>query len=169
MRPEHFLDRLIADYRSRGILIDTNLLLLDVVGRLDPKLVSKHKRTAAYSLEDFILLEELLGLFSKVVTTPHILTEVSNLSAQAGNADIIPAVRQALAGRIGLLDEQPCTASSVVNKDHFRKLGLTDSAILAVGAGEYLVLTDDVTLALILESRGADVVNFNHIRTWFWT
>jgi hypothetical protein len=78
MRP----DAVLARYRTAGVLVDTNLLLVYFVGAFDPALIPKFKRTRMYTLEDHPLLVRVLGFFEKVVTTPHILTEVSNLAGQ---------------------------------------------------------------------------------------
>jgi hypothetical protein len=43
-------------------------------------------------------------------------------------------------------------------------LGLTDAAIASVCSRGILVLTADVKLQLALEHRGADGLNFNHVR-----
>jgi hypothetical protein len=64
------------------LLIDANLLLLLVVGSADRSLIESFKRTRAYTREDFDLLLRLVARFPKVVTTPNVLTEVSNLAGQ---------------------------------------------------------------------------------------
>ncbi len=67
-------------YRRRGLLVDANLLLLYFLGSYDRKQISSNKRLATFSVEDFDLIVRVLKLFSLLVTTPNILTEVSNLS-----------------------------------------------------------------------------------------
>jgi len=79
MPRENFLDRLVAKHRRNGVLVDANLLLLYLVGRWDYRLVPKFKRTDRYTVSDFILLTRFLAQFAKILTTPNVLTEVSNL------------------------------------------------------------------------------------------
>src|SRR5690606_14486178 len=74
---------LLARYRT-GVLLDTNLLLLWLIGRYDRRLIGRHKRTEAYTTDDFQLLDRLTRRCTKRFTTPHVLTEVSNLAAQVG-------------------------------------------------------------------------------------
>jgi hypothetical protein len=145
-------------------LIDANLLLLDVVGRCDPRLIPKHKRTAAFTIEDFVLLETLLDQFSDIATTPHVLAEVSNLSGQANGLEVVARLRDALASRVTVLAEADCRATVAVTDPHFRRLGLTDAAIMAVCRGERLLVTADAPLAYTFASRGGDVINFNNLR-----
>lgn len=44
---------LISQYRDKGILIDTNLLLVLLVGNVQPRLVGRTARTDGYSIEDY--------------------------------------------------------------------------------------------------------------------
>ena len=52
--------------------IDTNLLLLLVVGTASPALIPLHKRTHAYTIDDYRLLERILSLADHVVLTPGV-------------------------------------------------------------------------------------------------
>jgi hypothetical protein len=79
-----YIGHLISLYRRKGLLVDSNLLLLYFVGAYDPERISTFKGTYSrgFSEDDFNLLFRLIALFEKIVTTPNILTEVSNLSSQ---------------------------------------------------------------------------------------
>ena len=41
---------LMQRYRSRGILVDTNILLLHFVGSFDPSLIARFKRTERFTI-----------------------------------------------------------------------------------------------------------------------
>ena len=73
---------LLDRYRRKGILIDTNLLLLFVVGSCNVKHIGTFKRTKKFIPADFEALRRMLGNFRRLVTTPNILTEVSNFLGQ---------------------------------------------------------------------------------------
>lgn len=75
--PDH-IEHLLVEYRTEGVLVDTNLLLLYVVGVYEPHRIERFKRTSTFTTEDFELLKRLLGHFETVATTPPVLTEVSN-------------------------------------------------------------------------------------------
>jgi len=73
----------IRKYQRSGVLVDTNLLLVYFIGLYDTatgyKLVNTFKYTKGnYGSEDFDALLAFLQDFRTVVTTPHILAEVSN-------------------------------------------------------------------------------------------
>ena len=67
-------------FRGHQVLLDTNLLLLFLVDSYERKRIRNFKRTSTFSEEDFDLLAAFLQAFKKILTTPHILTEVSNLA-----------------------------------------------------------------------------------------
>lgn len=153
----------LVRYRSAGVLVDTNLLLLYFVGAFDRHQISRFKRTAQFNGEDFDLLVDFLGRFSRVATTPHILTEVSNLAGQLHDAAKHGVLERLKAG-LALLDEQFAPAGEISSHTSFARFGITDSAILHHARGRYLVLTDDFRLSQYLLHEGLDVINFNHLR-----
>lgn len=73
---------LLKKYQQKGILIDTNILLLLFVGETNRARISQFKRTNKFSEKDYDLLIKLLKRYSKIVTTPNILTEVNSLINQ---------------------------------------------------------------------------------------
>lgn len=157
------LVEVIARYNRIGILVDANLLLLYFVGQLDPDLVSRFKRTQQFSREDFALLTLLLHRFSKIVTTPNILTEVSNLLGQLTGPHRT-GLFAAFAHGITLLDEHYVPSTEASAQDGFTRPGLTDAGICRLVERRFPVLTDDLALAVRLRSLQVDVVNFNDIR-----
>lgn len=161
--------QLMERYRSKGILVDSNLLLLYFVGSHDPTMIQRFKRTRAFTPNDFALLRRVLEKFKRIITTPNILSEVSNLAAQMGR----PAKEQFFldfAEKIEMLDEEEKLEEQyVVSRDasrteEFAVIGLTDSVIMHLAKGRFLVLTDDFRLAGMLGHSKIDVINFNHLR-----
>lgn len=163
------LKTLLARHTAAGVIVDSNLLLLLLIGSYSPTLISSFKRTTRYTSSDFDLLVEALALFSKLLTTAHILTEVSNLAGQLGEP-VKEQVMRNLAGTISVLTELPVPAEEAATEPAFPRFGLTDTAILRQGrAGEYLVLTDDFRLSQYLAAQGIQVFNFNHLRAYLKT
>ena len=59
----------IQELRSKeGLLIDTNLLILYVIGLIDVNRIEQNKRTRTYTKEDFYLLINFVSYFKKVNT-----------------------------------------------------------------------------------------------------
>lgn len=158
------LGELVARHRSHGVLLDTNVLLLLLVGQTDRRLISRHKRTTQFRPLDFDLLVRFLGGFERRLVTPHILTETSNLGGQVGNPDRAKFFR-ILQVSLGAFEEvtTESRAASEVEEHLFGRLGLTDAVTLVAAARPCLVLTDDQALAEALSARAVDVVRFNQL------
>jgi predicted nucleic acid-binding protein len=154
---------------GRTLLVDTNLLVLFTVGSSDPRLIERHKRTQQFTAEDYRLLEDVLSRFQTVVTTPNVLTEVSNLVDQVGGP-VAQTLQELLVSVIGKLEEQYVASSDCCGLEEFRRLGLADAAILrlAQDRGDLMILTDDIHLYLALQRSGLEAINFNHLREQVW-
>jgi rRNA-processing protein FCF1 len=152
-------------YRNKGLLIDSNVLLLFFVGLHDRTRIEKFKRTSQFTVEDFELLVDFIRQFKEVVTTPSILTEVSNLLGQLPEK-LRYSFHEHFANGLKNLREDYTPSQELGDQKGLPKFGLTDTAILQAASGKYLVLTDDFRLAQYLEHRNVGVINFNHLRTF---
>ncbi|MEK6407139.1 MAG: PIN domain-containing protein [Acidobacteriota bacterium] len=163
------ISHLVSAYRRKGLLVDSNLLLLYFVGAYDPARISTFKGTYSrgFREDDFNLLTKLVGLFDKIVTTPNILTEVSNLSGQL-RKDEKQAYYVDFGKVVPLFAEYYVESTQICALQHFKDFGLTDSGIITLASGKFLVLTDDGPLAGYLQNVGVDVINFNHVRFLDW-
>lgn len=65
-----------------AVVIDTNLMVLLIVGSASREYIPKHKHLSGYTVDDFDMLGLLLSEFSDIVLLPHIVSEVSSLSRQ---------------------------------------------------------------------------------------
>ena len=157
-----FEGELLQRYRGKKILVDSNLLLLLLIGSYDPSLIARFKRVSQYSAADFELLEKFIRMFSTVVTTPHVLTEVSNLANSLGS----PVKREWFShfrNALQLFDEQQFVSHELASKDEFLAFGLTDTALSCL-CGEALLVTEDYRLSGYLRSKNLPVINFSDIR-----
>ena len=74
-----------SGFNSRaGLLIDTNLLVLFIVGAVNLDRIESFKRTRQYSKTDYQLLLRVLDDFTPLYTLAHVMAEVSNLTDLAG-------------------------------------------------------------------------------------
>lgn len=163
---EH-IEELIRRHSNGGVLVDTNLLILLFIGQTRPDLIGKYQHTKEYSKEDFRILSRLLARFRFILTTPHILTEVSNLSGKL-QGDVPRAFRLHFSVSAPKFEDRTCSVQRSVGNSYFTRLGFTDASICEVTDKNTLVLTADLPLANVLEHLGAHVINFNHIRVLGW-
>jgi hypothetical protein len=158
-RPEDLLESHIGG----TVLVDSNLLLLYLVGKCDPRIIPRFVRTQKYTIKDFELLSKILDrVFKTVLTTPNILTEVSNLATKLSENQR-PSFFDAMKEHVTLLDERYCQSITAIADRQYRTLGLTDAVVLNL-CPNVLVLTDDLPLYQSIASRGHDVINFTHVR-----
>ncbi len=146
-----------------NLVIDTNLLILFIVGTTDRNLVKKHKRLKAFSLEDFDLLCRVIESSSQVFVTPNTLTETSNL---LGYIDEPAKTRvfQTFRAMILATPEEYVDSRIASAAKEFQRLGLTDSALLEISHDSRSLITTDLDLYLAAVGRGLPAVNFNHLR-----
>lgn len=148
----------------RSVLIDTNILLLLMVGAADKGAIARFKRTRQrFTSDDFDIATNFLSQFNRMATTASILTETSNLAFQL-ESPFLHDVLLRFANWVDVLEEKYLPGREIVADPAFRKFGFTDAGISALRSSEYLVLTDDLPLAQFLESANVPVFNFNHIR-----
>lgn len=154
---------------GRRLLVDTNILVLFLVGSLDPDLIAKHKRVNHFTVEDFNLVDDLLRRFGTFLTTPNVLTEVTNLAMQIGGAAKVrlPELLAALLQK-GAFEEHTVESVEASKVQEFRRIGLTDAGIVLLARKEWTVLTDDFPLYLALQVRGLEAINFHHLRERMW-
>ena len=143
-----------------AIAVDTNLFLLLIVGRTRKDFIPDHKRLQAYKESDYDELAKLLGNGSILLTTPNVLTEVSNLLVQGVREPLRSRLMDTFVEFVKVTDERfhPCDAA--MNDPCFRRLGLADATWLCVLGAEDVLVTDDVELYNQLNSRGLEVVRF---------
>lgn len=157
---------LINHYTSKGILVDTNILLLYFVGGIRRSRISRFSRTNQFNTKDYDLLIALLSDSRTVATTPNILTEVSSFIDKLGEPDRASCYLY-FAQEVPLLQESYIPSRDVASTAWtFPKYGLTDCSMVETARrNEYLVLTDDLKVANFLCLQNVDTINFNDLRS----
>lgn len=76
--------KFIAKHQPQGIIVDTNILILFLIGNYDPAFINSCEilinNNRKYSINDFKVLKEIFSYFKKLVITPQVIAELSNLS-----------------------------------------------------------------------------------------
>jgi hypothetical protein len=150
------------------ILLDTNLLLLLVVGMTNKTYIAKHKRLQAFTVEDYEVLGSILAGAPSVLLLPNTITETSNLAANIADparTEIFFTFKRL----IQATGEQYVESRVASERLEYLRLGLTDAAILEALADEVAVLTTDLELVVAAQAKGHRALNFNHIRDEYLT
>lgn len=144
-------------------ILDTNLMVLLIVGLASQDYILRHKRTQTYTVDDFLLLQGTLAQTPSIVTIPHVLAETSNLVrqfAEPGRTRICTVLQNFIFDCI----ETIVTSKAAARRSEFRLLGLTDAALLEVQSDRSVLLTDDLDLYVASVSAGRQAINFSHLR-----
>lgn len=144
------------------LLLDTNVLLLWIVGSLRLDAVGK-KRLGVFDTDDFALVEGLAAKTQKHISTPHILAEVSNFLG-SGRQQVVEGGTGFLARYIAALDEIYLEAQTVALTPEFHAIGLTDASILHLAQTDTRVVSIDFYLCNLLALKGVDVINPRNLR-----
>ena len=147
-----------------AVALDSNLLLLLIVGRVSPRLVGRHKRLKSYRMGDFRLLAETIGQADGLIAIPNALTEVSNLAGYGLAGPVRDEVSRSLREVVRELDEIYRPSLQAVTEPEFDWLGLCDSAWLGAIGADTVLLTGDTPLYRAAISRGLSAMNFNALR-----
>ncbi len=163
MAAESYIHNLFNKHRKNGILVDTSLMLLSVIGDADIELIEKFKRTKIYTADDYQLLKSVYRYFDKIICTPNILTEVSNFIGQLPEKQKEDVYR-VLSDSIKIIDEFYIPSLKASSTSWYRRFGLTDSVLRELASSSYLLISDDLVLVNSLHKNGIDAININHLR-----
>jgi len=160
-------EELFARHRGKSILLDSNLLIVFLTGMIGVDLFARFERVSKYTFGDYEFLVRILGFFRPLVTTPHILTEVSNLANKLSGSYRVDwyenLARLCASGQYeSVLLERWAPASQLAGLPEFVEFGITDCAVALI-ASDALVITDDYRLSGSLRSKGVDVLNFGDL------
>lgn len=162
------LTDLIRNPSARSALfIDTNILVLFVVGACDPALLTKCKRAAQFDQNDLKLLIKFSNLFQTVSTTPSVLTEVCNL-LESFNKEQGYRVFATIVSLLKSMKERHVPALQLSGDPAFLRIGLADTSLLSAASKGAVILSDDLKFCSEVWGRGFAAVNFNHLRSEVW-
>lgn len=153
---------LFAQHKNKTVILDTNILLVYLVGCVNPQLIKTFPKTnSRYCPDDFKILDDLLRNFTKFTTTPNILTEVSNLGSHLNGA-AKEQFFEFLSKFIQMTTEKYVPSAEISQDWFFIEFGITDRGIFELAKTEYLVITDDFRLS----AQCTNSINFNHLRDY---
>jgi len=159
---------LYGRHKGKSVLLDTNLLLVLLMGAFNPYLLGNFKRVSGYKVGDYDLLVRMLKSFTVLLTTPHILTEVSNLAGylpESVKSDWFRSFGIFIKSQsdVPTMREFWTPAMELAATPQFAAFGIADAGIAAF-SNEALVVTEDHRLSGALRKRGISVLNFADLR-----
>lgn len=164
---------LAARLAGRDLLLDSNVLVLFAVGQIRPDSVGG-KRLEKYTAAHFQTMCRIVAACKRVILTPHVLAESSNLIGLALYGGAMTNARALLMSdewRVGSGESGDTTTlvehhvpKTSVDTALALRLGVADAGLVAAAAAtQSVVLTDDFQLWGQVISLGGEAENFNQV------
>ena len=153
----------------KNVILDANLLFVLLVGQCDRKQVGIRKGVKEYSPEDYDNMVAMLSKYDRVIVTPNVLTECSNLIGEDKDGMSDRPEVKALKDFISsghVVTEEYVQSKAAVLRDEYRYLGLSDCALLSLIDSDTPLVTADARLANAALKLNQNSVNFNWYRKY---
>lgn len=153
---------------TRVVLIESNVLVLLIVGGTSRSYIAAHKNTKDhFDTDDFDVLTLLIKDFSEIVLVPHIVAETSNLVRQIGEPRKTE-IQRVFARFVSQNYEVPVVSVDGLARGGSVDLGVTDGVLLhlcsvTIGERRPTLLTIDGPLTDRAASLGYDVINYARV------
>lgn len=159
-------ERFLRACNLHGLLIDTNFLILLLIGRHGADKIRLCSRTSKYTVNDYLFIESMLATGAKLILTPHSLAEISNLTFdKLFHGEGLKRYFTHVVTAITNADERFVEKEVLLAEDNLLRFGFTDMANVIVAKGGCAVLTEDDDLFKHLLSLDYPVMNLDIIRT----
>jgi len=168
------IQRYIEKYRPEGIIIDTNILILFLIGNFDKTCICNCKtlndNRKKYSTDDFELLSKIISYFHKIIITPQIIAEISNLTITKGffGSKLNSYVSKVISFlRLENTHEKYQPICSLWNTDVgvLSNFGLTDITMFELAKNNNMpIVTDDFPFYSYCFSNKIPIIKFEHIK-----
>ena len=164
--------RYIRKYQPDGLIVDTNILILFLVGSYDINQIEKLKvlnnSDKKYSIDDFKLLKELFEYFKKIIIIPQVIAELSNLSITGGgvNGNKLNDYLQIVIKFLKRAEERHQQTNCLwgMELSVIGKYGFTDMTLFELSKQTKMqILTDEMPLYVYSQNK-IPIIKFGHIK-----
>lgn len=139
------------------------MLVVFVIGSIEPKLLGIAKRVKEYRPSDYGLIYDYLSLVGEVVLLPNIISEASNLLDHLKGErreDCMGFLAQLVKGS----SERYIASVSAMEQPEYMALGVADAAMLCALETDTYLLTADRELYLAALYRNREAQYFQELR-----
>jgi rRNA-processing protein FCF1 len=147
------------------VALDTNVLLLLIVGLAKRSYIKQHQCLSAFTEVDFDTLQEIVSQYDKLVVLPNVLTEIANLigSTHGPRAPLF----EVFANFVERAEEIYLPSVKATRRPEFQWLELADCAQVEVAKDDIVILTSDGALYRAICSAGYKAENFSYLTEAF--
>lgn len=153
---------------KHGLILDTNLLILLLIGYYNAGYIEHCSKTQEYTEADFHYLANIIKALSpKIIVTPHILSELSNITFKKMlSGEKLKQYLQEVFALVELAAEQHVDKDIIMESPKLlADFGFTDLSIIeAAKQYSYAVMTADDPLYAQLLQAGCVAENLKNAR-----
>ena len=167
------IEKYRAKYLPQGIIVDTNIFILFLIGNYDPNFIKDCKAlndsNKKYSIDDFELLKKILKVFNRMVITPQVIAEISNLSITKSGL-YGERFLQYLRAVVKILREveehyEACKCLWGMEIGVVGRFGFVDMTMFELSKNINMpILTDDLPFFLYCSEKQRPSINFEYIK-----
>lgn len=141
------------------LIIDTNLLLLLVIGAVEGgRHISTSKRLSNFSIDDYDNVLRIMGRYQDVCITPYIATEVSNLIDLNGHSrQLAFMIARELFSNFIELDTNIVLDSA---SEIFNLYGITDSSLIQLASSHFVLTADTRLFAELFQASQENILPY---------
>jgi len=144
------------------IVIDTEPLVLYVVGMINVNYIGQSRKTSIYNKLDFELLQAEIGDTSKLLVPPNVWTETDNhLNNIVGQYNYV--YYELLKNFVINSTEKYIKTNKIIKDSTFSLLGVTDTVLLRLAKKTGNLITADSGLSNYARSIGINVYDLKEV------
>lgn len=161
------LENFIYKYSKRGIIIDTEPLLVLTVGKFDPSELI-HIGDENYNEKDSKILFSFLSKFNRIIITPYVIAELSNLANKRLKKENFKKFVIECQSIFKNYTESRIKKDKILNRKEAQWLGFPDVSILISSENENLpILIKDAPLLRECAKLGIKTIDFGSLRATY--
>jgi len=152
----------------RGALVlDTPIVLVLVVGAVDPALLGSIQHLRAYNPDDYPLVLRIASSYTLIAVTPHVLTEVAYFITKV-RGSTGAELRLKFGELVQAFRERKPPTRRLARRAEFRWLDVADCSLLDAAGRNDVLFTGDAKLMDQQLRLGGQAINLNHLRDRAW-
>ncbi|MCT7519031.1 PIN domain-containing protein [Aliarcobacter cryaerophilus] len=145
------------------VIIDTNLLLLLIIGSVDDGIhINKSSRLNDYDIDDYDNIVKIINNTKEIYITPYIATEVSNLIDLKGNLKerSFEICREIFKN----FKQVDIDIYSDINENSFIYFGLADASLVRLAPNYNILTADNRLLVELYKSCSENILPYELVR-----
>jgi predicted nucleic acid-binding protein len=147
----------------KSALLDTNVLILLIIGNASEAYISRHRRTKEFQRPHYRQLVEILSQYQRLEVPAHVLAEANSLVRQNIDDGMLTDIMVALQRFLSASHEASIASLAAATSEVYERLGLTDAVLYELGTTEdRTLITMDGDLFRAAAAKSQKAINLRY-------